>query len=57
MLDIYKKALIHVLPYIIPMIVIIGIIGIWTSKIAKKKQQQYLDSMKHEEIDSNNNKH
>ena len=47
-LDLYTNAFVSVLPYVVPMAIAMILIGIWTSRMAKKKQVQAMESMKQE---------
>ena len=46
MLHIYIKAFVSILPYIIPSIIVMAVISVWTQRFAKKKQKEAMDSMK-----------
>ncbi len=48
MVAIYEKVFVQILPYIIPMIVIIALVNVWAVRTAKKKQQASIDSIKSE---------
>lgn len=48
MLQLYTKVFISTLVYTVPMAVIMIIVGIWTTRVAKKRQRVALDTMKNE---------
>jgi uncharacterized membrane protein YkvI len=48
MLHLYTKAFISILPFIIPLIIIMTLVFVWTLSHAKKKQKEAMDSMKQE---------